>query len=157
VKLMSEVEIIPTTEEHLDMMEEQAREIDRTEVWYQTGMPFRYGLDISHQLSTHCWSGFHKGDLVTVGGVCLADIADKTGQPWLVGTDKVDRAAVPFLRNSWYYLNKYMKDGYDYLYNHVYDENVSAKRWLTWLGFEMSEPQPYGPFGQSFRKFEWRR
>jgi hypothetical protein len=154
---MSEVEIIPTTEEHLDMMEEQAREIDRTEVWYQTGMPFRYGLDISHQLSTHCWSGFYNGDLVTVGGVCLADIADKTGQPWLVGTDKVDRAAIPFLRHSWYYLNKYMKDGYDYLYNHVYDDNVSAKRWLTWLGFEMSEPRPHGPFGQAFRKFEWRR
>ena len=120
-------------------------------------MPFRQCLDISHQLSTHCWTGFHDGDLVTVGGVCLADLTNKRGQPWLVGTEKVDDAAVPFLRNSWYYVNKYMKDGYDYLYNHVYDENVSAKRWLTWLGFEMSEPRPHGPFGQAFRKFEWRR
>jgi len=42
---------------------------------------------------------------------------------------------------------------YPRLVNHVDERNEASKRWLSWLGFELGEPEPHGPFGIPFRPF----
>lgn len=39
--------------------------------------------------------------------------------------------------------------------NYVYAKNRRAIRWLRFLGFEVGQPQPYGPSAALFRPF-WR-
>ena len=150
------VDVVETTPEILDELDELARDIDRIEVWYQTGQNLRDCLEISFDHSTVCRAGYGDGVLGCVWGVCLADIREKRGVPWLIGTDTLEAHAIPFLRNCCYHLNE-MKDGYDYLSNDVYAENKTSVRWLRWMGFKFGEARPFGPFLQPFHHFTWRR
>ena len=78
------------------------------------------------------------------------------GQHWMIVTDEVDNATLPFLKNCCYYLNE-MQEGYNNLYNYVYAENYTSIRWLKWMGFTMEDVAPHGPFGEPFHRFYWRR
>ena len=148
------VEIKEVDDDILLSLSQEAREIDREEVYYQSGMDMADALELSYSLSTVCKAGFLDDKLVNVWGVCLMNLEDGIGQPWMIGTDEVENATLPFLRNCCYYLNE-MQQGYSSLYNHVYADNAIAIRWLKWMGFKMQDAAPYGPFGKPFHRFYW--
>lgn len=155
-KLNSKVDIKETTPDILFELAETAREADKVECYYQSGMKMLDGLDLSYSMSTLCKSGFYDGKLVMVWGITMVNLEEGIGQPWMIGTDEIENATLPFLRNCCYYLNE-AKEGYNYLYNYVYGENDTAIRWLNWMNFKMDEAAPYGPFGAPFHRFHWRR
>jgi hypothetical protein len=68
---------------------------------------------------------------------------------WAVFTRAIERHPVAFLRES-----KRLADAFDReVENFVDARNVKAVKWFRWLGFEVSEPQPYGPEGVLFHRF----
>lgn len=151
-----EVRIDPLDIDTLAQASVEARPIDRIEAVYMTGRDISEAMYETYMLSSSAYSGWLDGELVCVWGVCAYAPMEGIGVPWLVATEKLEDAAVPFLRRCWYYLNK-MKAEYDLLYNMVYAENDTAIQWLTWMGFEMQAAAPYGPMGKSFIPFKWSR
>ncbi len=151
---MSVANVQPLDEETLAECAAKAREVDRQEAMLQTGKPLDEALWRSYRMSTGCYAGRLDDDLVCVWGVAALAPLEGIGQPWLVATPMIDRAAFPFLRQCWYYLNK-MKDDHDFLWNVVWEENTAARQWLAWMGFEMKQPQNVGPFNRKFIPFEW--
>lgn len=89
-------------------------------------------------------------------GVADLNILTGTGAPWLLGTDAVERHFRQFLRQSLQWRERLSAE-YEVLMNFVHDENEVSKRWLSWLGFTLSDPFPMGKSGEAFRLFEMRR
>jgi hypothetical protein len=131
-----------------------ARDIDREEALYQTGKPLEDALWDTYQMSPGGYAGRLGDELVCVWGVCALAPLEGIGQPWLIATDALNKAAFPFLKHCWYYLND-MKTDYDFLWNVVYEENASAIAWLRWMGFRMTPARKIGPYGKNFIPFEW--
>lgn len=150
----SGVEVYDTTPELLAEVVARAREIDRLEARYQTGRPLERAAWTAYSLSTMSKVGFYYGKPVNVWGVHDKDLFGGIGVPWLIATDEIKAAAVPFLRESCYYLNE-MKEGREALENEVWSENRVAIHWLKWLGFRMGETVERND--QPFIKFSWRR
>lgn len=68
---------------------------------------------------------------------------------WAVFTRAIDRHPIAFLRES-----KRLAAALDRtVINYVDARNVRAVAWFRWLGFEVSEPEPYGPKGLLFHRF----
>ncbi len=88
-------------------------------------------------------------------GCGTTNILTRTGAPWLLGTDALERHARDFLRGSLHWVAE-MRQRYTLLQNVVDDRNVVSKRWLQWLGFTLSDPQPFGYEQRPFRIFEMK-
>ena len=152
---MLEIRVSELTEYDVEEIATTARDIDKEEIWLQTGQDLDEALSDAIDFSSESWAGFVDYELVVIFGVSVGSIKDGIGIPWLIGTDQIEDVSVPFLRRGWYYLNR-MKSSYDILQNVVYDKNVIAKRWLNWMGFEMGSVIEYGRHRAPFRRFEWR-
>ena len=153
---MSGASVHSLDEETLAEAAVSAREIDRQEALYQTGKPLEDALWRTYQMSNGGYAGRLDGELVCVWGVCALAPLEGIGQPWLVATPALDRAAFPFLKQCWYYLN-IMKTENDVLWNVVWNRNKAAIQWLTWMGFKMKKPRRVGPYREIFVPFEWSR
>jgi len=75
------------------------------------------------------------------------------GSPWLLATQEMDEWAYTVGKMSKGFLLGMIED-FDYLVNYVDVRNVRSIKWLKWLGFNIHEPEPYGPFGMPFHKFD---
>jgi hypothetical protein len=68
---------------------------------------------------------------------------------WAVFTQAIDRHPIAFLRES-----RRLAEGFDReVVNYVDARNTKAVKWFRWLGFEVSDPVPYGPNGALFHRF----
>ncbi len=68
---------------------------------------------------------------------------------WAVFTRAIERHPIAFLRES-----KRLADAFPCeVVNHVDARNVKAVKWFRWLGFLVSDPEPYGPNGALFHRF----
>lgn len=68
---------------------------------------------------------------------------------WAVFTRAIDRHPVAFLRESRRLAQAFDRD----VINYVDARNVKAVKWFRWLGFDVSESEPYGPAGALFHRF----
>ncbi len=150
-----EVEVRPATLEDIHEIIPIAREIDKEEAYAATGEDISEALELTFLISSTAWAGLVDGKLVTVFGVAVESLFEGKGQPWLVATDDLVKYQVAFLRRNKLFLD-HMKEGFPYLHNWVDERNVIAKRWLKWMGFEMSEIMLHGPMNTPFRHFEMR-
>jgi hypothetical protein len=68
---------------------------------------------------------------------------------WAVFTRAIDRHPIAFLRES-----RRLAEAFDReVVNYVDARNEKAVKWFRWLGFDVSEPEPYGPAGALFHRF----
>ena len=88
-------------------------------------------------------------------GCGTVDILSGTGAPWLLGSNAIERHYRHFLRGSLFWVGK-MRAEYRLLRNVVAADNAISVRWLEWLGFDLSEPVPYGYERRPFRVFEMK-
>jgi hypothetical protein len=77
------------------------------------------------------------------------------GSPWFLGTDEIQKHRRDFLRASVQWRDMFVARTPD-LRNCVDDRNELSKRWLRWLGFELTEPVPMGYDGAMFRMFSYK-
>ena len=150
-----DVRIVPALPCHVPRIAENARKADEVELW---AAACKSPADVMNQAldkSVLAWTGFIDGNPVCMFGVTPGAPLSGCGIPWMVGTRHLDRYAVLFLRRCRPVVEE-MLSHFDLLHNYVDSRNVRAVRWLKWLGFEMSEPKPYGPFGVPFHAFQMK-
>lgn len=148
--------IVPARVFHVEQFAPWIRAADRAEIWASHRMSPEAALDYGIRSSSHAWAGFVDDTPVCVFGVTPRAMLGRVGTPWMLGTDAVERHAVTFLRRSRPCVSA-MRAEYDALVNYVDARNLTAARWLRWLGFTLAAPEPYGPDRLPFHPFEWRR
>lgn len=148
--------IVPATDFHADWVGAFARTQDVDELWASGRQTPEQAITRGLATSTLTWAGEIDGEPVMVAGVCPASLLTGIGCPWMVTTDRVYAAQKTLLLASRGVVAQ-MHRQYSWLVNFVDDRNVRAHRWLEWLGFTLHDPEPHGPDGLLFRKFEWRQ
>lgn len=129
------------------------RDADRAEIIAQTGAHPAFALGATVGASDRAWTGLIDGQVACIFGVRAADEFDGTvGVPWMIGSDLLVTHQRLFLRHcrecvSW------MQGMFPVLENHVDARNSVAINWLRWLGFDILEAEPHGPYGLPFYLF----
>ncbi len=149
-------QMIPATTQHVTAMLPHVRLADRQEVYASSGQPLEVVLPISVSLSRQCWAGLIDERVVCLFGVSGATLLSLTGHPWLIATHEIESHATAFLRRSRVVITA-MLGLFPHLLNYVDVRNTHALTWLTWLGFEMSDPEPFGYLQLPFHRFEMSR
>ena len=124
---------------------------DRREV---LAMGFTPEFAASHAVraSLAAYAGRVDGELVGVFGVSLVGLMSSTGVPWLLCTPAVDEWPTGSGLESARF-HRVLKQRFKRLENFVHAENEPAIRWLRWLGYNIDEPRPFGPYGALFCRF----
>ncbi|HJU38190.1 MAG TPA: hypothetical protein VJ724_01360 [Tahibacter sp.] len=150
------VVVVPATAEHAAAVAAQAREADIAELWAVAHVTPAEAIRQGLALSGDARAALFDGVPACVFGV--STIAEFPGRavPWMVGTAALERHQSAFLRRCRPVVLDWASR-YDLLVNWVDARNLTAIRWLQWLGFVIGDPMPYGVDGLSFRPFEMRR
>lgn len=147
--------IVPATWEHVGVVAAAMRAADVAEVWASSrSTPYealKHGMDTSSLV----WTGTIDDEPICIFGVAPLSLLGGIGVPWLLGTDAVERHQRIFLRHCRPVVAD-MLSVYNHLVNFVDERNTVSQRWLRWLGFALDEPEPFGPDGLPFRRFQLR-
>lgn len=152
---MVDVVIRAATEADVYDLAPRMRGADRDEVRASHDMGPEQALLTSLRGSTHAWAGLADGKLTVMFGVAPASLLYRVGVPWLLGSEDVEKYQIPFIRRCRGYVGE-MLLCYSHLVNLVDSRNTVSQRWLKWMGFEMSQPEPYGFHRLPFIRFEKR-
>ena len=149
--------IVEAGPQHVAEMAVNMRHADREEAYAQTGAHPAFGVGASYGSATIAWAGLVDGQVACVFGVSPADEIDgKVGHPWMIGSPLVEKHQKRFLRECREYVDA-MLGLYPVLENYVDVRNTTAIRWLRWLGFDILEARPYGPYKMMFYLFRKER
>lgn len=143
-----------TTIDDIEFLSENARECDVVEVKAFSGYTIREVLQKTPNLLKSSQTLEIDGHLIAVFGVVPNSDLKGVGVIWMLATDKFDEYSAVFAKICKGVVKDMLK-GYNYVYNYVHSENKSSIRWLKWLGFSMSEPEPLGIEGANFQLFEY--
>lgn len=139
-----------------DTLIRDMRECDRLEVKASAGGLWEHVLRVGLRTSLYSKTITGDGELAAIFGVAPASLVDGVGRPWLLATDVFDRHPRAVIRHCRRYIDP-MLDTFPHLVNYVDARNTKTIAWLAWLGFTMHDPEPHGPYGMPFLKFEKRR
>lgn len=94
------------------------------------------------------------GELAAMGGV--RELKPGVGLCWLVGSDATFTTGKwPFARLSRGEMDRWNRL-WPLLTGQVWAANTAHVRWMTWCGFTLFPPAPFGPAGELFHRFERR-
>lgn len=151
--------IVPATIEHAHAIAEKARPADVAELWTSSRTtPFEAMLR-GMERTARPFVAIYEGEPACMFGASPFSIMGGMGCAWMIGSTVLNRpgAQRDLLRLS-VPVVEHMQDQFPrLLYNFVDQRNHSAIRWLRWLGFEFSDPMPYGEDGLPFLPFYRRR
>jgi len=144
------IDISTPTSEDVKYMAEHLRPIDVIEAWLLLRrLPFE-ALDTSIKLSDHSFVVKADGEPVILYGVNRIGLSDE-GVVWMVATPRIKSLQKVFLRKcKKEFLS--LTEGYEMVYNYVYEHNTIALSWLKWLGFDISSAAPGGFCRVEYRK-----
>jgi hypothetical protein len=151
---MAVLAIRPALACDVDWIGPRLRPADRYEVLASMAIEPTRSLELAFEFSDQVWTGTADDVPACMFGVSCLDPLVGAGIPWLLGTDLVETHAIGFLRGSREIVAA-MRREYMSLENHVDARNVRSIEWLRWLGFDIHEETPFGPFGAAFRRFSW--
>jgi len=150
---MSEVSFVPTSEDHVKHVGENARETERIEIYELSRTTVLKRLERSVKLSDRTATILIDGTPVAIFGVGKATSLSDTGVPWMITTDEAAKHAKTILPYGPIMLER-MKQGSKKLVNLVHVDNKKSIRWLKALGFTFGEPQKLGWRGAEYMYFE---
>lgn len=127
-----------------------AREADVVEMRDGAGLGIGQALSIGLRESLRSWVIECDGMPMAAAGDTLGGIG--VGVPWMVTTQHIVRNRKGFLCASRAVLDDALTRHFQ-LVNYVDARNNAAIRWLSWLGFSIDDPVPYGAQGLPFHKF----
>ena len=151
-----DIQIVPALLEHCVPIAARMRAADVDEVFAGSGRDPLDALEFSFRKSALVRTALVDGVPEVMFGAADLNILAGVAAPWLLGTDAVTKNYVAFLRGSVEWRSQLLTR-YEVLRNLVDDRNAASKRWLRWLGFELSDPFPIGHEGRPFRLFQLRR
>lgn len=88
------------------------------------------------------------GEIAGIAGVVACG---EYWSPWSVFTSEVDKHPLRFLRECKRWISRYDVP----MLNVVDERNVTAQKWLKFLGFTVGDPMPFGPYNMLFRHY-WK-
>lgn len=142
-----------TTEEHIKMLAENMRDEDVKEVMLSHGHSPEEAVRYSVEMSEKCVTVFHNGQVALITGICRPKPCSLECSIWMLSTPVILDIKVAFLKHSKKVVEYFLK-GNSKLYNYVWEGNLTSKYWLKWIGFKLSDAQPYGVEGNNFHYFE---
>lgn len=149
------IEIVPPEPGHVAWIAAHIREADRQEIDALVDWGAEEALRRSVASSFDAWTGTVDGEPVCMFGLSSPSIVSGRGIAWLLGTNGVERNALPFLRRNRAYIDRCLALC-PILENWVHVEHRVSIRWLRWLGFSMDDAAPFGPHGIPFHRCELR-
>lgn len=159
--MATEAQLLPATLEHAEALARAMRPEELAEL-EAAGLEPLEAVEMSMRKSDASFAVLVDGQVGAMFGVGpLAGVSERVGQVWfLTGTDfpKHRRAYVRVARSA----IAAMLELYPVLFNIIDARYAAAVRWAKWLGFDVGEPQPYGPAGVPFvparlRRDSWAR
>lgn len=148
-------EVVTASIGHVPLIAARVRPADAAEIWSLYRQTPQECLVESFRISRLAWTGLIDGIPVCMFGVVQTDKIGRSGRPWMIGTDLLSRYEVVFLRRCREQVET-MQMCFDSLENVVDARNVRAIKWLRWLGFSFSKPEPMGPDQISCYRFTRR-
>lgn len=153
------VEIVSADANHVGPIAAHMRKIDALEAAAFGHSPLE-ALQLGLMASRVAWTALVDGVPQVMLGVVTGSLLERTGRPWMLGTDAV-RKHVRYIAAMGPVMVEAMQYGYDRLENVVAADNVAAVRMLLWLGFEIGPPSRMQG-GVKFRQFsrvpaDWER
>ncbi len=149
--------VVPGLPGHAAEVCGRLRRADYAEVAAATGRDPDRVLMASWEKSIYRWAIVRRDEVIGVFGVAPYTLMGRTGAPWLLGTDGMQRIKLRFVRESVTWVS-HMLRLYPVLANWVDTRNRLSIKWLRWLGFEIKpEPEPFGAERRPFYYFEKRR
>jgi hypothetical protein len=148
--------ILSFDEEWVEMVANLLRPIDQVEVVATNpGLTVYEALE---RLIRICPSSYlviaENNELVGVYGLTVTDEQGTTASPFMLLCEASVRHQIYWCRIAKYSLAVWQRR-YDYLWNYVHAENLSAISWLSELGFDFGEQTIFNDC--PFVKFEWWR
>lgn len=131
------------------------RRQDVDELWALSRTTPVEALVMSIEMSDLTFTGVIDGRPEFMFGLAFLSHATGLGSPWFLGTDEIKKHRRDFLRASVQWRDMFLKRMPD-LRNCVDDRNELSKRWLRWLGFELTDPVPMGYDGAKFCMFSYK-
>lgn len=146
--------IRPATPEDFAVLLSDLRNADRQEIIAATGQtPEKVVPKLAEVAEVLAFD--IGGKLAAIGGVFPVSLVEQSGQPWMLGTDVMDRNPGALNKAMRGYLQHVLKR-YKHLENWVDARNVKSVRWIRRLGFKIHPAKPYGPQGLPFHRFDLR-
>jgi len=96
------------------------------------------------------------GEPAALVGVSTLSFLYNTGCPWMLATPSANRYRRAFIECANAYTQAMLSE-YRSLENFVDARNTRSVAWLQRIGFELSEPEPYGALGLPFHPFRIER
>ncbi len=151
----AKAEIVPATLEHAEAMAPHLRQADRDELWAASRSLPADSLRNGVRSSSFARAGLIDGEVACLFGVAPQSRLTGSGFAWMLATPLIEEHQILFLRRCRPVVRE-MGQGFRYLHNYVDARNVTAIRWLRWLGFTIHDPAPHGALGLPFHHFEMR-
>ena len=131
------------------------RRADVTEIWALSRRSPLVAVMQSIKATDRVWvAKAPDGEPFSIFGT-VAPVLGDTAVPWMIGTDRVAELSRGLMRVSRDYVRATLTL-YPKLRNYVHDENEPSKRYLTALGFTLSDPFDW-PTGARVREFTMER
>jgi hypothetical protein len=152
--MMPTVTIIPSTPEHVRLLGRSMREADAREITCLGLLPHR-ALWRSYRAALLRKTAFVDGEIAAMWGTGGC-VLGRTGRPWLLTGPACEKVTPLTFARIYRREVEGMLKLFPILVNYVHAEYSGAMRLLRLTGFTLHEPEPIGPGGALFRKFEMR-
>jgi hypothetical protein len=147
-------EIVPTDRTHIDALGRNLRVADQSEI-QAAGMTGQRALWRSWRAAYYAATALVDGEVAAVWGVGGSPMG-RIGRPWLLTSPPIERVRFAILRVGRGEVGK-MLAIYPEMRGFVDSRYEGALGLLRKLGFDLSQPVPFGPHGAPFRQYSIRR
>ena len=147
-------EIVPTEKTHIAVLGSNLRAGDLSEV-QAAGMTGQRALWRSWRAAYYSATALVDGEVAAIWGVGGSPLG-RVGRPWLLTSPAVERARFAIIRVGRLEVGK-MLGIYPEMRGFVDSRYEGALGLLRLLGFDLSEPLPFGPHRAPFRQYTIRR
>lgn len=151
---MDRIRIIPADVEHVPFVAPMLRPEDLAEATALVGADgVEQAMRDSIERSEWAFIAIEDRGPVALWGVSPMTVLGSSYAPWALFTVLAADHRRQIARESRRWVGL-MKAQFPLMRNIVDGRNAAAVRWLSWLGFEIGEPQPIGPARVPFHRFE---
>lgn len=148
----AKIEIVDYLPEHGEYVAAHIREADAREIYYLACISPATAIRVTAAFALAAWTALVDGKPAVIFGINRQAMVSDVGVPWMLATPVMEKHRYRFLREAKHYFER-MDRAFERMENHVWSGNLKSIWWLTWLGFTIEEPKPYGPFGAPFLRF----
>lgn len=141
------------THDDIEFVIQNIRDEDVEEINAMSGENVHDILMSTANIKDNSWVWERCGTVHAIFGVNPVPDKKGVGVVWMLATKSFDEHFMTFASAS-RSVFKSVVEGYDYIFNYVYEKNIKSIKWLVWLGFTVRDAEKIGVNGAKFHRFE---